>query len=404
MDRAARCGESGGCVSPGIVTIARKAHASNERLNAPGRSLSTLMGIGTAVPEKRWSQDQVADMLARRWNLTGGALDRWQRIVAGSGIDSRHGVLPMDEVIDLTTAQRMSAYEDHAGALAETAARRAMQSAGVEPQRITDLIVVTCTGFSAPGLDVDLVLRLNLSRDVRRTIVGFMGCFGAISGLRTAVGACAADSNGCALVVCAELCSLHVRAEVDVQNQVASALFGDGAAAAVVRSSYPDVDPGVKDEAASPVSGIGVLTQGAGRLIKAGRDWMTWRITDRGFAMTLAREVPVIVRQSLARFVDDVCDGRRPRTFVVHPGGPGIVDAVDAALDLRGDSGLGAARAVLRRVGNVSSGTVLFVLEELLRTACPLPAMLLAFGPGLTVESLMLHACPASAAANQHVI
>jgi predicted naringenin-chalcone synthase len=136
--------------------------------------------------------------------------------------------------------------------------------------------------------------------------------------------------------------------------------------------------------------GIGRLTQGAARLIESARESMTWRITDHGFAMTLAREVPVIVRQSLVTFVDDACGGSRPRTFVVHPGGPGILEAVDEALDLRGDSGLAAARTVLRRVGNVSSGTVLFVLEELLRTDCELPAMLLAFGPGLTVESMML--------------
>jgi predicted naringenin-chalcone synthase len=179
-----------------------------------------------------------------------------------------------------------------------------------------------------------------------------------------------------------------MRAESDVQNQVASALFGDGAAAAVVQSRKSSGD---RADGMTPSDvGIGRLTQGAARLIESARESMTWRITDRGFAMTLARQVPVIVRRSLAKFVDDACDGCRPRTFVVHPGGPGILEAADEALDLRGDSGLAAARTVLRHVGNVSSGTVLFVLEELLRTKCELPAMLLAFGPGLTVESMTL--------------
>jgi predicted naringenin-chalcone synthase len=375
-------------VSPAITALECSKPELTKRIHLPRGHLALLLGVGTAVPELRWNQDHIAELLAERWKLAGSSLDRWKRIIAGSGIGFRHGVVSPDEAMNLTTAQRMSLYEKHAGTLAEIAARQAMKSAGVEVEQITDLVVVSCTGFAAPGLDVELVVRLNLNRDVRRTMVGFMGCFGAISGLRTAVGACAADPGGCVLVVCAELCSLHMRAESDVQNQVASALFGDGAAAAVVQSRKSSGD---REDGTTPSAvGIGRLTQGAARLIESARESMTWRITDRGFGMTLAREVPVIVRQSLVTFVDDACGGSRPRTFVVHPGGPGILEAVDEALDLRGDSGLAAARTVLRRVGNVSSGTVLFVLEELLRTDCELPAMLLAFGPGLTVESMML--------------
>jgi predicted naringenin-chalcone synthase len=346
-----------------------------------------LVSLGTAVPTLRWPQRDIRDALAALWQLKGAALDRWHRIVEASAIDFRHGAMFVDDVIKLTTAQRMDAYERHAGPLAEAAARKALKAGGINPRRITDLIVVSCTGFSAPGVDVELVTRLGLRHDVRRTIVGFMGCFGAISGLRTAVGACAADPHAVALVVCVELCSLHVRSDSNVQNQVASALFGDGAGAAIVAGSKATLVSRPVDGADSP---IGRITQGASRLMDTGRDWMTWRITDAGFAMTLSRQVPEVLGKELAEFVQQAAGDVMPRTFIVHPGGPGILDAAEAALEVGGGCGLEASRRVLARIGNVSSVTVLFVLEQAMSDGCALPAMMLAFGPGLTIESLLI--------------
>lgn len=344
-----------------------------------------LRGLGVAVPALCWPQERIAGAMTALWNLRGGDLDRWRRIIAASEIEKRHAVLPIEQVVGLTTSQRMQAYEQFAPALAEQAARQALNNSGVSEQQITDLIVVSCTGFSAPGVDAALVSRLGLQPNVRRTVVGFMGCFGAISGLRTAVGACAANRNAITLVVCVELCSLHMRGASDPQNQVASALFADGAAAAVVASTARKT---ASDDGTSGME-IGRLTTGASLLIQEGRDWMTWRITDAGFAMTLAREVPIALRQRLAAFVAGACP-QRPCTFIVHPGGPGILNAADQALQLQGQMGLQFSRAILRRFGNVSSATVLFVLQEALRHGCQLPALLLAFGPGLTIESLAL--------------
>jgi len=349
---------------------------------APG---ALLIGIGTAVPSLSVRQNEIADTMATIWNLSGDALDRWRRINAGSGIDHRHAVLPIDQVMDLSTQLRMEAYERYAPGLAMNAAQQALENSGTLAEEVTDLIVVSCTGFSAPGVDVELVRGLGLSRSIRRTMIGFMGCFGAINGLRTAVGACAANSEAVALVVCVELCSLHMRRDDDPQNMVASALFADGAAAAVLRSDEQAHGLETGTEADSPV--IGLLTVGAGLLLDRGRDWMTWRITDAGFAMTLSREVPVTLRQELRRFVNENCTVW-PSTFVIHPGGPGILDAADAALELHESRGIECSREVLRRFGNMSSCTVLFVLAEALLHGLPLPAMLLAFGPGLTIESL----------------
>lgn len=341
-----------------------------------------LVGLGLATPEPCFSQAEIAERLADLWGLTGQAAERWQRIVDGSKIDQRHSVLSVEEVVGLSTKQRMESYEQHAPPLAEDAVRRALANADINAQDVTDIVIVSCTGFSAPGLDISLIERLGMPLTVKRTIIGFMGCFGAINGMRSAVRACLADPDAVVVVVCVELCSLHVRRDVSGQNQVASALFADGAAVAIV------VGEGMAIEHEGAV-GIGRLTIGHSRLIPEGRDWMTWRITDEGFAMTLTRQVPVILRQRIASYVAGVAP-QRPNCYIVHPGGAGILDAVDSGLDLQGKSGLDSARTVLRRFGNMSSCTVLFVLEQALADGYCLPGLMLAFGPGLSIESLAI--------------
>ena len=338
-----------------------------------------LAGLGTACPRLRLEQAVVSRQLAKLWGLSGARLARWHRIVAGTGIDYRHGVLPLEQVMGLSTAQRMDLYERHAPPLARTAAREALERACVDPADVTDLVVVSCTGFSAPGLDVDLIESLGLRPTVRRTMIGFMGCFGAIVGLRNAAATAGADPAAVVLVLSVELCSLHVRADRSTQNQVASALFADGAAAAVVTGRRDSKAPGPR---------LARLSRGHTRLIPEGRDWMTWRITDQGFAMTLAREVAAALRETVAEVV---LEGAvtPPRSFVVHPGGPAILDAIDSGLGLDGGRGLEVSRRILRDYGNMSSATILFVLAEALRTGHRPPAMLLAFGPGLTIETLM---------------
>lgn len=358
-----------------------RAAASRQRAGHQNR-LPALMGLGTAVPPLRISQAEITAQMARIWNLTGRELQRWRGICENAGIEHRHGVLPIGESASLTTAQRMACYERFAPPLANAAALAALDDAGVAADRITDLIVVSCTGFSAPGLDVALCDCLGLAPTVRRNTIGFMGCFGAVTGLRAAVGACSADPHAAALVVCTELCSLHARNERDIDNQIASALFGDGAAAAIV------LGPNAPERHGNACGGaIGRVNMGHSCLLPHGREWMTWRITDAGFAMTLKREVPIALREHIAAFVADTSDAA-PRTFIVHPGGPGILDAVDDALQLHGRSGIECSRRVLRDCGNMSSATVLFVLQEAMRQNLPTPAMLLAFGPGLTIESI----------------
>ena len=345
-----------------------------------------LLGMGTANPELQLSQLDIEQRMAEVWNLSGTALARWRRIIAGSEIQKRHGVLPPQAVVRLGTAERMRAYERFAPELAASAARQAMADARVEASSITDLVVVSCTGFSAPGVDLGLIESLGLRHDVRRTLVGFMGCFGAISGLRTAVGACACNRDATVLMVCVELCSLHMRADDSPQNQVASALFSDGAAAAVLRSGLRNGSP--RNHAAGDA--IGYVNAGASLVIPEGREWMSWRITDAGFAMTLTRDVPLALIEHLSAFVQRCGSANKTSNYAIHPGGPGILDAADQALELCGAHGIDISRRVLREFGNMSSATVLFVLRDMISAGYPLPILLLAFGPGLTIESIQL--------------
>lgn len=372
--------ESGDAVSQ-LIEPRSSSQVHPTSSGSPTTAQAQLVGLGLATPKPCWSQAVVAQRLADLWGLTGQEADRWQRIVDGSNIDQRHSVLPVEEVVGLSTKQRMESYEDHAPPLAEDAVRCALANAGINAEDVTDLIIVSCTGFSAPGLDVTLIQRLGMPLTVKRTIIGFMGCFGAIIGLRSAVSACLADPDAVVAVVCVELCSLHVRRDLSAQNQVASALFADGAAVAIVLGERIAIDHGR--------AGNGRLTIGHSRLIPEGRDWMTWRITDEGFAMTLSRQVPVILRQRIASYVAVVAP-QRPNCYIVHPGGAGILDAVDNGLSLQGKSGLDSARTVLRRFGNMSSCTVLFVLEQVLADGYQLPGLMLAFGPGLSIESLAI--------------
>lgn len=349
-------------------------------------------------------QTQIEREFAALWQLRGRELDRWQRICRGAGIDERHGVLPITDAIKCSTAERMQQYESHAPPIAERAAWDAIECAGISADRITDLVVVSCTGFAAPGLDVALMKRLGLRETVRRTMIGFMGCFGAINGLRSAATTCAADPNAVTLVVCCELCSLHVRDDPRPDNQVACALFGDGAAAAIVggEASIAASGAGYQQPEGRP---LGRLTMGHSRLIANTESLMSWRMTDAGFAMTLGRDVPAVLRDAIRSFVDEArsllpecapgagtfSEGV-PRTIVPHPGGPGVLSAIEQALPTSLAPGIDRARATLRRFGNMSSGTVLFVLQQLLAEQgrqCR-PAMMLAFGPGLTMESIMV--------------
>ncbi|MFW6060897.1 MAG: type III polyketide synthase [Phycisphaeraceae bacterium] len=290
-----------------------------------------------------------------------------------------------------TVRQRMDAYAAHALPLAQEAASRALEQSDTAPDQIAHLITVSCTGFSAPGLDIQLIEALGLRRDTTRTMIGFMGCHGAINGLRTAqamaaqadgatIRGAAPTARGRVLMCCLELCSLHFQYGWDTQQVVANALFADGAGAVV-------------GEAADGGDGPWRLSATGSYLVPESRAAMSWSIGDHGFEMTLSPGVPGLIDAHLlawlTRWLGDagltVAD---VGSWAVHPGGPRVLDAVEAALALPTEA-LATSRQVLGMCGNMSSPTVLFILEKLLAQRAALPCVALAFGPGLTIEAAL---------------
>ena len=300
----------------------------------------------------------------------------FERMAERSGIEHRWSVLSEeDALLDRgegfysaeapSTERRMTIY-------AEEAPRLALKAIGKlrELGEITHLVVASCTGFVAPGIDQIIARKLGLASDVERVLVGFMGCYAAVTALRTARHIVRSEPDARVLVVTVELSSLHHQETVDIEPLLAGAQFGDGAAAAVVTGSGTGLALG---------DGIAVALEESDELI-------TWRIGDTGFHMRLSGEVPGRIASALAR--DDVRDvvmgDTRPRSFAVHAGGRSILDAVQRGLSLDPHA-LDHSRTVLREFGNMSSSTLMFVLERVMRER-PESGVALAFGPGLAME------------------
>lgn len=353
-----------------------------------------LVGIGTAVPSHRIAQADAAE-IAQGFSCSTPAEERLsQALYRRAGVEGRHSVILDSSTGPLETRQafygstspttraRMQKYEAAAGALARSAASSALQEAAVAPGQITHLVTVSCSGFYSPGLDIHLIKEIPLSCDVARTHVGFMGCHGALNGLRLARAFAEADPSACILMCALELCSLHQQYGWNADRIVANALFGDGAAAAVISSSH---DP---QPAPFRLAAAGSL------VVPDSADAMSWRIGDHGFEMTLSNRVPDLIYQNLRSWLHSWLAGQgldesRVGSWAVHPGGPRILSAVAEAIGLPPQA-LSASYQVLAEYGNMSSPTILFILDRLSRAGAPRPCVALAFGPGLTIEAALL--------------
>ncbi|MEX1016959.1 MAG: type III polyketide synthase [Phycisphaeraceae bacterium] len=382
-------------------------HAAAPPATAP--AAVRLTGLGTAQPASTIDQPTAAALADARCCGTEGE-SRWlRRIYRGSAVDRRASVLLNGGTGDADgqreafypprtgpgdagpgVARRMGAYAAHALPLAVEAAGRALAQAGEAPGRVGQVITVSCTGFAAPGLDVRLIEALGMRPGVGRTVVGFMGCHGAINGLRVAR-ALAAAQPGVPVLLCAvELCSLHFQYGFDRQRIVANALFADGAAACVLQADAAGDDDA---QSASSAAGWRVIDT-ASHLVPDSHDAMTWTIGDHGFCMTLSPRVPELIEAHLRPWLAEWLAGHGLAVadvgqWAVHPGGPRVLDATAAGLGLPGEA-LTVSRAVLAECGNMSSPTVLFILDRLRREGGAGPCVMLAFGPGLVAEAALL--------------
>ncbi|TDN36665.1 type III polyketide synthase [Hymenobacter sp. UV11] len=367
---------------------------------------SYLGAIGTATPPHRLTQPTIAGFMAEALELDADGTRKLRALYRVSGIEHRHSVLadygrdngayeffPNTPGLEPfpSVGLRMAAYRREALPLALAAVRDSLRQApGIEANSITHLITVSCTGMYAPGLDIELVAALALPPSVRRTCVNFMGCYAAVNALRLANDICLANPAARVLVVSVELCTLHFQKSHDPDHLISNALFSDGAAACLVLGQ-PLPGP-------TPCLGLQAFHCG---LAPEGVQDMAWHIGDFGFEMTLSGYVPALIERGIGQLTADLLQDlpvRREdiRHFALHPGGRKILEAIEKALGLSRDDNRYAYQ-VLRDYGNMSSATVLFVLRELLAATTPAdngaPVLSCAFGPGLTMEAMLLKIC-----------
>ncbi|HEX2131983.1 MAG TPA: 3-oxoacyl-[acyl-carrier-protein] synthase III C-terminal domain-containing protein [Actinophytocola sp.] len=344
--------------------------------------IPAITGIGTALPPAT-EQQALWDGYFRD-HLGGGRAA--ERIFAGAGVARRHAVVsPLDQDLSgESTEARMLLYDRHAPPLGHRAVTAALAAAGLDPADVGQLVVASCTGYAAPGLDVRLAASLDLSADARRLLVGHMGCYAALPALASAGDYVTAHGRP-AVLLCLELTSLHLQPPTsDVQQIVSHALFSDAAVAVVLR---PGGESGFELVDTSAVTDPTTA------------DHMTWAVTDHGFRMTLSPRVPDVLGKHVFSTVDGLL-GRNGLTlsdvrgWAVHPGGPRILDTVRNELDLP-DHAVEHSRRVLHEHGNCSSATVLLVLDDLLGSGTLAPGdpvVAMAFGPGLTLYTTLLRA------------
>ncbi len=360
-------------------------------------SLSVL-GIGTATPD-HYADQSVAAELAQQMVFGKEEEEDWfAKVYELSTVEHRGSIL-LGATNDYTTAQefyppstatddrgpstaaRMQKYNEHASILGISAARQALFDSNTLPDEITHLITVSCTGFGSPGIDFDLIEHLGLSPGVGRVQVGFMGCHAAINALLVARAIGEADRQARILLCCVELCSLHYSYGWNPSKMIANALFADGAGALVAGNSP------------HPTENSWSIRTTASQVLPDSRDAMGWQIGDHGFEMILEPNVPDLIFANLRPWVDQWLAGQDLSisdigSWAIHPGGPRIIHSVAVALGLSPEA-TEASRYVLSSYGNMSSATVLFVIQRLQQQNAPRPCVALAFGPGLVVEAAL---------------
>ncbi|GAB3564845.1 type III polyketide synthase [Spirosoma luteolum] len=370
------------------------------------RTDAYVNAIGRAVPAYSASQEQAAQFMANLLQFDDRDRRRLSALYRFTRIDKRHSVLsdytkqpgeftfyPNTEGLEPfpTVSQRMGLYRQEAVPLALKAVEACFDSyPDFNPQTITHLITVSCTGLYAPGPDIELIEALGLPKHTQRLAINFMGCYGAFNGLKMADSIVRANANATVLVVCIELCTIHFQKKTGTDHLLANALFADGAAAVLVQNQpRPDLSFRLRSFYCD--------------LLPDGKAEMAWHVSDFGFEMTLTGEVPRHIQEGIGTLMERLLQQSGLAMediglYALHPGGRRILEVIEEELGLTQTDNR-YAYAVLREFGNMSSATVLFVLKQIwddlargdLTIRAEQPNLFsCAFGPGLTLESMIL--------------
>ncbi|MEM9955122.1 MAG: 3-oxoacyl-[acyl-carrier-protein] synthase III C-terminal domain-containing protein [Chloroflexota bacterium] len=345
-----------------------------------------ISALATAVPERQYDQTEIAERYLAVLPDQSRAR-AVHKIFTQTGVQTRYTAA--DEIffsVPRGTQDRNDRYMDCAIPLGRRALEILFEHSEYNPQDIDTFTVVSCTGYGVPGLDLHLAQQMNMRSDLRRTCVLGMGCYGAIPGLRNARNTLVSGQNQVALVLAVELCSLHLQFELTSENIVSAALFSDGAAAALVT-----LDP-ISNSVPMPK-----LLNFKTHCDYNTMDDMAFTLTDTGFLMHLSSYVPELLTSHVENFVDDLLSDYDLKlddihTWAIHPGSSKIVEFVRNKLHLAPEC-VQSSHDILRDYGNMSSPTILFVLEHIQRTQRPPKGsygVMMAFGPGLTIEGILL--------------
>jgi len=342
---------------------------------------ASLLSLATASPPHVVTQDAVVSAARALFGPRYSDFEEMAAVFANAGITSRRLAQPVEWYLQPRDwPQRTTAYLEAAGPLFEQAAGQALQAAGLEGRDVDAIVTVSSTGIATPSLEARAGTAMGFRPDVRRTPVFGLGCAGGVSGLGLAARLARAEPGRTVLLVVIELCTLSFRLdELSKVNMVATALFGDGAAAAVVRTGSDGL---LEIEAEAEHTWPDTL------------DIMGWRVDEAGFGVIFDRAIPPFARRHMGPAVDAMLSGvglsrADVGRFVCHPGGAKVVEALEGALGIAAGS-LGAERAVLAEYGNMSAPTALYVLERVLEGPTPERLFLTALGPGFTASGVSL--------------
>ena len=341
-----------------------------------------IRSIAAGVRGQCYRQDEIFQILRPYFNQN----PRAEVIFQNAGVGSRYLAVAGEYYQEERSTQaRNERYMEEAMLIGEQVIAEGLRKAGAGLEDVGDLIIVSCTGIDTPGLDLRLAGKMGLPPDLRRACLLGMGCYGAFPGLLRGSEAVLARPDRLAVVLCVEICSLHFQpGDQSIENVVSSALFADGAAAAVI-GMMPGSRPAPR------------LIDSATYCDYQTFDHMAFHLTDHGFRMSLSAYVPRLLAAQIEEFVDHLLARNhlsrdQIRHWGVHPGSAKILDFVQERLGLADDD-LAASRKVLYEYGNMSSATILFVLDEIIRTRQPAPdeyGVIMSFGPGLTMEAALI--------------